>query len=209
MSLPESERANVIKCGRCGILNFSGELACKRCGCALHEEEPTTPYYPPSRDVLASLDGKIAVGMTPLLPSWSLNGFGLSLLFHRSVGDGLYEATQWLTLLFVPVVPLSTWVIQPGVVRRSEYTPMGTSASFRILGKRPFNLIRILRMYAITLLCVLFCFGPFAIVYLVVSKPARGAGDSWGFALFLVSLGWALLGKIIIDRYSVDPYTPE
>jgi hypothetical protein len=45
--------------------------------------------------------------------TYNTYGTGTSLLFHRSRGEGLYEATICYTIVMIPLLPLSTWIVRP------------------------------------------------------------------------------------------------
>jgi hypothetical protein len=56
------------------------------------------------------------------------NGTGTALLFFRHVEPAwkeaatapVYEATLWFTALYLPLIPLSTWVVRPIGIRRIQ-----------------------------------------------------------------------------------------
>jgi len=51
-----------------------------------------------------------------ILKPYSVNGIGIRLLDYQRVSADTYEVTRWLTLFFVPVLPLGTLLIKPGTV---------------------------------------------------------------------------------------------
>ncbi|HKW48250.1 MAG TPA: hypothetical protein VJN70_12430 [Gemmatimonadaceae bacterium] len=86
------------------------------------------------------------------LKPYSVNGTGIRLLDYRQVSEDTYETTRWLTILFIPILPIGTLLIRPGTAEG-----VGTSMrySFQLLGKQPMNWRRVLRMYAIDLIAAL------------------------------------------------------
>jgi len=86
------------------------------------------------------------------LKPYSVNGTGIRLLDYRQVSAETYEATRWLTILFIPILPIGTLLIRPGTAEA-----LGTMMqySFQLLGKRPMNWRRVLRMYGIDLIAAL------------------------------------------------------
>lgn len=43
----------------------------------------------------------------------SFFGTGISLYGYKPAGDGTFEVIVWITFLFLPVIPLSAWIIRP------------------------------------------------------------------------------------------------
>lgn len=86
------------------------------------------------------------------LKPWSVNGTGIRLLGYRPVASGVYEVSRWLTVFFVPLLPISTWVIRPG---HSEANGLGSTQHFQILENRRLRLADVARTYGKTLLALL------------------------------------------------------
>lgn len=51
--------------------------------------------------------------MKLLLPLISLNGCGIILFDQKQLGNQLYSATRWISIVCVPIIPLSTIVFSP------------------------------------------------------------------------------------------------
>ena len=86
------------------------------------------------------------------LKPYSVNGTGIRLLDYRQASEDTYEATRWLTILFIPILPLGTLLIRPGTV---EGVGTAMRYTFQFLGKQPMNWRRVWRMYAIDLIAAL------------------------------------------------------
>jgi hypothetical protein len=124
--------------------------------------------------------------MTPrriLLKPYSVNGTGVRLLDYRAVAPGVYEVTRWLTLFFIPLVPISTWIIRPGT---TEDNGLSTEFSYQILDTRPLSLTAVARKYALTALAVL----PF---FALLTLASPGQMPKWlELTLVLLSVAWFL-----------------
>ncbi|HEV8237379.1 MAG TPA: hypothetical protein VGP84_22360, partial [Gemmatimonadaceae bacterium] len=83
------------------------------------------------------------------LKPYSVNGTGIRLLDYQRVSADTYEATRWLTILFIPILPIGTLLIKPGT---AEGIGTMMQYSFQLLGKRPLQWKRVLRMYLIDLI---------------------------------------------------------
>lgn len=87
-----------------------------------------------------------------LLKPYSVNGTGIRLIDYLRASADTYEATRWLTLCFVPLIPIGTWLIRPGSAEG-----VGTSMhyNFQILGKRALRWNRVGRLWLINLIAAL------------------------------------------------------
>ncbi|MDT5295581.1 MAG: hypothetical protein QOJ76_2461 [Acidobacteriota bacterium] len=79
----------------------------------------------------------------------SFNGCGTTLLDYRELSDGTWEATRWVVILGLPIVPLAAYRIKP---TRQENSYGQMSSYFKILGRNPLLTSRILRVYALMLI---------------------------------------------------------
>ena len=122
------------------------------------------------------------MSMRLFLKPYSVNGTGIRLLDYRAMSDGTYEATRWLTILFVPILPIGTLLIRPGT---AEGVGTMMRYSFQLLGKRPMNWRRVLRMYVIDLIAAL----PVALCALF-ETPGENT-DLW-FTMFVFSVMWGI-----------------
>ncbi len=122
-------------------------------------------------------------------------GIGVRLLDHRPVGEGVYDATRWLTFLYFPLLPLKTWRIRP---RGAEITNLGavveTQYSFELLGERATPASRIIRMFIFGWVMVpLVLAGPLAGALLFAKTQGGGAPSSLKTVLMLASAIWAVV----------------
>jgi hypothetical protein len=142
--------------------------------------------------------------MTPpriLLKPYSVNGTGIRLLDYREVVPGVYEVTRWLTLFFVPIAPISTWLIRPGT---AEGDGLGMEFSFQIVGTRPLRLASVLRKYAMTIVGAL----PFAVMLKLTSWLRFPKGVE--ISLVLASIAWFLWILFLGERVGARAYgAPE
>lgn len=116
------------------------------------------------------------------LKPYSVNGTGIRLLDYRQMSDDTYETTRWLTILFIPILPIGALLIRPGT---AEGVGTTTRYRFQLLDKRPMNWRRVLRMYAIDLLAAL----PVALCALF-ETPGETT-DLW-ITMFVFSVLWGV-----------------
>lgn len=139
-----------------------------------------------------------------LLKNGTLNGIGLSLCAYRPVAPGVFQAVRCFTFLYVPLIPISIWVVRPLHATHGAGALLGQSLHYTILERRRLELAAVLRMYAGCLFWGALAFGPFA--YLEFIAPAGGGR---GEAAFVISLLWAggLLAwrKYMSDRIYLRP----
>lgn len=98
------------------------------------------------------------------------------------MSDDTYETTRWLTILFIPILPIGALLIRPGT---AEGVGTTTRYRFQLLDKRPMNWRRVLRMYAIDLLAAL----PVALCALF-ETPGETT-DLW-ITMFVFSVLWGV-----------------
>lgn len=128
--------------------------------------------------------------LTQEAPSARLWGTGITLLDYRPIGGGLYEATRWFTLLFVPLLPGPTWVIRP-----IQWTPVdigilvGTSFQFERVTEKKTPLSRILRMYGIGLTLAIPAFGPLAAVLYFFNRLDENTSLAAALVALAIPLG--------------------
>lgn len=125
-----------------------------------------------------------------LLKPYSVNGTGIRLLDYLRVSADTYEATRWLTLFFIPLIPIGTWIIRPGT---AEGVGTGTHYNFQILGKRPLRWNRIGRLWLINIAAVL----PITLCF-IFQTPGENA-NLW-FTLFVFSIVWMMAALIYGQR---------
>jgi len=120
--------------------------------------------------------------MRLFLKPYSVNGTGIRLLDYRRVSDDSYEATRWLTILFIPILPIGTLLIRPGT---AEGIATMMRYPFQLLGKRPMSWRRVWRMYAIDLIAAV----PVALC--AWFETPGEMTDLW-LTIFIFSVLWAV-----------------
>jgi hypothetical protein len=80
------------------------------------------------------------------------------------LGDGTYEATRWITVAYLPLVPDATWVVRPQRISSQVGALLGDVYEFERLATKPTPVARVLRMYALSAGLGLVAFGPIAAV---------------------------------------------
>jgi len=116
------------------------------------------------------------------LKPYSVNGTGIRLLDYQRVSADTYEATRWLTILFIPILPIGTLLIKPGT---AEGIGTMMQYSFQLLGKRPLQWKRVLRMYLIDLIAAL----PVALCALLETP---GEASDLFLTIFAFSVLWGI-----------------
>ncbi|HZS44078.1 MAG TPA: hypothetical protein VFC63_03180 [Blastocatellia bacterium] len=148
---------NTVKC-TCGADIPVNETKCHHCGAEF--KQSTEESAKRIEEICAEI-GKITTDFqekTTPAKTTSVNGFGTMLLDYRPVGDGLYEASRWITVAAIPLIPLSIWKIEP---RKYTHLNAGERQFFNLVGKRSITLDRIVRPYFYEVLLVL----PFLLAY--------------------------------------------
>jgi hypothetical protein len=129
-------------------------------------------------------------------------GFGVRLLDYRKVEDGVYDATRWVTALFLPIFPLSTLRIRPG---RAESALLGavvqTKYNLEVLAERPTPLLRALRMYLFGWLLIPVVMAGPAIAALIYAKTASGGAPSLTkTVLLVVTIVWGVVAAGLLNH---------
>ena len=142
--------------------------------------------------------------MTPVRTT-SFNGCGVMLVDYRPVADGVYEASRWVTIAGIPIVPLSVWKIRP-----IKYTQqIGTEKQFfGMLGKSRMTLDRFFRPYLILLIGALPLYLAYkffdlsAVVYFFSRKI--GTWFAVGFIVIMIVLVLVWFGFIMTRIHNAD-----
>ncbi len=170
----------VVNCTNCSAENADAtpESKCRECG------EPLAPaLMQQSLDELQRLNAKLQESRAPSF--YSFNGFGTMLLDYRALPDGTYEAVRWVTMLFLPFVPLSAYRIQPIEQERSYGRE---TSKFRVLGKAPLSASRIVRTYALAVAAVL----PPILGVVYSAEINRAVRGLWALGLMVLMFAWAV-----------------
>ena len=156
------------KCPACGLVNFASAQTCKRCEQPLVEQSAmpgveSAPHGSQARAPKDSLDYSRI-----LLKPETFNGIGVDLRGYRQLSDDTYQVTRFFTFLYIPLIPISTWVIRPLDL---ETSTLATSErfNFELLEDKGLELNAVLRVYGSFLLWVALAFGPFALLLMIAS----------------------------------------
>ncbi len=169
-----------VACPACSFSNVNptAESACANCG-----ESLAPALFQQSVDELKKLTDKLK-GMSAPRPSFrSFNGFGTTLLDYRPLPDGTYQATRWVIALFLPIFPLSAYVIQPETQERSYGRE---TSKFTVLAQIPLSAARVLRTYLLALVGLL----PAILGYIYSREINRAVRGVYGFGLMLLIFAW-------------------
>lgn len=196
------------KCKTCGLVNFASAETCKRCEAPLSEQsaiEPSTvERIESARPVsqASSAPKKSADFGRILLKPETINGTGIDLLGYKQLSADTYQVTRCFTLIHIPLIPISTWVIRPVNRELSTFTT-SERFNFELVEDKGLIVEDVLRMYGSFLLWGVLAFGPFALILMLMSgeKVERDQmGDIVGggpsafklikLILFVLSMPW-------------------
>jgi hypothetical protein len=142
--------------------------------------------------VMRFVDDREGGNAAPFRP-WSLFGCGTSLVFYRPQEPGVFLADVWITIFYLPLLPLSNWVIIPKWQFTSEqYGTMTETFAFEYLETRAMTLIRFLAMLNRAVGRINALLGPAIVALLYLIWNDRGRPILLPFVLFLASLGWTV-----------------
>ncbi len=130
----------------------------------------------------------------------SRNGFGTKLLFHRPAGAGLFEATVWVTAMYAPLFPKSTWLVRPRGMKE-ESISAGTSTTYCVefLERRRSSLPSLIAMYFCVAGALVAMWGPMLLGAAIISANP-GLNKTWsGGLLFLLPLILAIAMWLVMD----------
>jgi len=117
------------------------------------------------------------------------------LLDYRARAGGGYEATRWVTVFYLPIMPLSAFVIEP-VGQDISY---GRETSrFSIVDRAPLSGFRILRTYSL----VVAGLAPVILGFLNSSTINHVLGGPRAFFAMLAAVAWGIY--IIFFRLKND-----
>jgi hypothetical protein len=169
-----------IACPACTFVNTRSAANCAKCG-----ESLAAAKIRQISDEIKKISEKFQK-LEDAVPTFSsFNGFGTTLLDYRALGDGTYQATRWVIALFLPIVPLATYVIQPNVQERSYGREV---SKFTILGKMPVSASRVLRTHLLTVTGLL----PIIVGSYYSSFINRTLGGPLAFVAMIACVAWAI-----------------
>jgi hypothetical protein len=174
------ETVKSVACTSCKFVNTDVTLEsnCAQCG-----ESLAPALLQQNIDELHKITERVQMLNAPSFNSF--NGFGTMLLDYRSLPDGTYAATRWVTLLFLPFIPLSAYIIEPV---EQERTYGRETSRFKVLSQIPLSATRILRTYLVAIVGVL----P-AILGVVYSREIGHVLRGWLALVGMVFIvGWGI-----------------
>jgi len=105
---------------------------------------------------------------------------------------------RWISIFFVPVLPLSTWLIEPlGAEAVNLGAVVGSKFRYRIVGRGKTSLKRVLVLYAQIAVLALAAFAPFALMW--VNRPSGPPGMLFGLGFF-ASIVWPIVVLAFVDN---------
>lgn len=178
----------VVNCTHCSAENADArpESKCSRCG-----ESLAPALFRQSVDELKRLTENLPTARKRTPSFSSFNGFGTMLLDYRALPDGTYEAVRWVTGLWLPVVPLAAYRIQP---LEQERTYGRETSKFRVLEKASLSASRIVRTYALAAAAVL----PPVLGVVYADGINRAVRGLWALGLMVLVAVWS--GYIIFFK---------
>jgi hypothetical protein len=125
----------------------------------------------------------------------SILGCGLMTLSHHRLQDGSFEATLWVTVLYLPVLPLSRWKVKY-FGEAFTWCPHNDPAfCFGKLQPLPLDPFKLLQTYSFGFLTAIVAVAPSAAFVL----SNRGAMNMLEIALMLLSAAWPV--ALIVGRF--------
>jgi hypothetical protein len=139
------------------------------------------------------------VASRPTLPAWSVNGTGITHMGHAKQPDGTYLATRWITVLFFPLVPLSSWIIRP--LREVALPGFESRREFEIVRRAPLEPLEVLRTYGRAVAVAVVGLGPLAIVFEAgLYAHLQKTDKDMSVAVVMAAVFWLLAVMIWVTR---------
>jgi hypothetical protein len=116
-------------------------------------------------------------------------GCGWTLLGYRKVADGVYEVTRWFRVVYLPVWPSGSMLIEPMTASSLNLgSVVQTDFQHRLIENRPRNMRSILRTLTTAWVVVP---GPM-VVSIMAAKSVAPGGSPFGTMITLSGLAWFL-----------------
>jgi uncharacterized membrane protein len=179
-----------INCSSCNFQNLLADDNCKQCG-----ESLAVAKIQRSVDEINKTTAKMRDLTTPRKSFYSFNGCGTMLLDYRALPNGTYEAVRWVTVLGLPLIPLSAFVIQP---ESQEHSYGRETSKFTIVGQTSLSPARILRTYGLVVIGLL----PIVVGSLNSTYLNHNLGGPLAFFAMLLAIAWGIY--IIFFRLKND-----
>jgi hypothetical protein len=174
------EQMEAITCPTCNFANSMADQACTQCG-----ESLAAAKIQRAADEIRRVTERFKERTQPRKSFYTFNGFGTTLLDYRALPDGTYEATRWAVALFLPLVPLATYRIQP---QTQERTYGQETSKFLILDKGQLSAARIVRTYLLAVVALL----PIILGFQNSSWINRTLGGPLAALAMFASFAWAI-----------------
>jgi hypothetical protein len=188
-----------VTCPSCNLVNADADAnsKCAQCG-----EPLLAALLQQNMDEIRRTTERFQELTAPSFKSF--NGCGTTLLDYRELPDGTWEATRWVIVLGLPIVPLAAYRIQP---TRQENSYGKMSSYFKILGRNPLLTSRILRVYALLVIGL----APFGLGSLNSTAINHALGGVPAVFAMLASVAWGvyiIFFKIKNDSKAYKARTP-
>jgi hypothetical protein len=119
---------------------------------------------------------------------FSIYGIGVSVLGYSAMGAGEYRVYRWLTVLWIPLVPLSAWVVRPRPAEGSSLDVVlgGDSFAYEIAHREPISAREIFRTYVLGWLLTAVAVLPLLLMGFFLEKHWPHGGAPWWHILLMV-----------------------
>jgi len=169
-----------INCTACNSPNNYLDESCKQCG-----ESLALAKIQRGIDGIRQTTEKFREQTTPRKSFYTFNGCGTTLLDYRGLPDGTFQATRWVTIFFLPIIPLSAYLIEP---ESQEHSYGQETSRFTIVSKTSISIARVLRTYGLVFIAL----APIIVGSLNSSYLNRTFGGPKAFLLMLVAIVWGV-----------------
>lgn len=126
---------------------------------------------------------------------FSIYGCGLMQLGLRRDADGL-EMTRWVTVLYLPLIPLSRWRVRPGGIVFPPEHHVDESFRFHPVERLPLDILRVLQTATAGWLLVAVAISPMIACALTFQAPV----NRMEFAIVMATCAWPLVVYIWVLR---------
>lgn len=171
---------DTINCLGCSTTNLFTDEKCKQC-----EQPLAAAKLQHSIDELRKATDRMRDLTTPRKSFYTFNGCGTTLLDYRALPDGTFQATRWVVLFGLPIIPLSAYVIEPESQERSYGRE---TSKFSIVSQTPISVARVFRTYGLVVVGL----APLIIGWLNSSYLNRTIGGPKAFFVMLAAIVWAV-----------------
>ena len=180
---------NRKNCPTCGFVNFSHDIACKKCGSELSESS-------------ARLPSKVKFG-TPL---YNFNGFGVDLVDYQEMHEGYFKVMKSIVLVHFAIIPLSAWIIRTGAVS-SEVPGMHEEYRFEVVERTRLSPSRVLRLLLLNVVSI----APLVLMVFGGIRLMEKITPNWFFELgalmIFAAIGWLILVQRRFTHNGAQHYT--